>query len=356
MVPQDTANGCYSRFAPNIGMPSVIVRQARYNFLSLRTWRDRLTESIFEEPGVNALAIDYKSNSIVISVDATPSVSLTGVLLSAGLPDDAYRFETERRPTPQAPCSAGSNGPTVEGCFRPVPGGVKIFGTPAGGDPAGTCDTRECCTMGVSVYRWMAEFGSPYWQMGYVTNSHCVPPMVAVYGNYIHQPSNDPDQFIAFEWIDPYGWVCGSYRCRYSDSAWLWSYGGEGENQRIARTQYWNGNKTIDTNTPRFIITGSRAAVQDMDMEKVGQKTGWTYGQVSAVCTDEISAAGPKMVCQDRVNYSSDGGDSGSPVFFWKWWDGPSNVDLVGIHWGATFSYKVYSPWSGVAADLGSMF
>ena len=91
-------------------------------------------------------------------------------------------------------------------------------------------------------------------------------------------------------------------------------------------------------------------------MDKVGRKTGWTSGIVSATCVDLPAAEDYYWRdCTYQADYWSDEGDSGAPVFSWP---GTGNdVTLVGIHWGNSASQQRsdFSPWSGIVQDFGWM-
>ena len=111
-------------------------------------------------------------------------------------------------------------------------------------------------------------------------------------------------------------------------------------------------------------MVGVRAAVQYMEVDKVGRTTGWTYGYVDTVCMDMVltySETPPftaKLICQDMATYSTDGGDSGAPVMFWKWGGdfSVSHVDIVGVNHSKWGEKAGYSPWAQVSADLGSLY
>lgn len=357
LIGDSVASGCRTRDKPGYA-PAVLVRQVKYNFLSLRTWRDSVVDDFFALPGAISLGISYRDNRLTMSVESAAGFQgVEGLLQSKAVPADARVIAEGQRAQTQA-CANPSNGPTVRGCFRPIPAGVQVSTTLNGGDrwcepPPGAC----ACTVGSANIRWMAELATPRWQQGYVTASHCVPDMAVNQSDWLFQnvdPPVDPGNFVAFEWLDPAAFSCGGTTCRYSDAAWAWSYGNEAERGTIAKTLWWNGSLTIDSTSPRFYIWSIRAPIEGMTVDKVGRTTGWTYGTIPSggVCNDEIAAFGPRMVCQTRATYSSDAGDSGSPVFFW--WD-DEYVDMVGIHWGATIGYRVFSPWANVVLELGDV-
>lgn len=369
LISDDLASGCRSRSAP-AHLPKVLFRRVKYNFLSLRTWRDRVVDDFFEVNGTNGIGISYSDNRLILTVEPAAQQNTEILVQSKSVPIDAVALVQGTKVEPQQACAASSNGPSLTGCFRPIPGGVQIGSTYSGGaNPCSGSGIPYCrCTMMSANLRWMAEQSPPYWQQGYITASHCLPPMVSVYQDWMFQKDNTSGNLVAFEHVDPPGWTCGSYRCRYSDAAWAWSYGNEAQLGTIAKTQWWNGGQgacvnghpscMLDAASPRFYIAGARSPIEGMTVEKMGRTTGWTSGVITpgGVCNDSISLSGPKMVCQTRATYSSDGGDSGAPVFFWRTGGAGNVADIVGIHWGATSSYRTFSPWHNITLELGEIY
>ncbi len=264
------STACYNR-SVGLRVPQITFVAQKYNFLSLRTWRDSITHDYLEINGSHSIGIDFEMNNVILSGNATSQSQLESFALAQDLPPDAFTFipETPAQLTLTCP-PAPYNGTTVNNCFRPVPGGVQMQPTPngAGTSPYG----HGTITAATSL------FTGGYWQPGFVTCGHCVPPTSLMQSDWFHQSTmvGSSDQFIGVEFKDPAGWQCGSYRCRYSDSAWVWHYQGGVDQGRIVQTLGWNSNKTVSTTHPRFNIWGSLDPVQGMQVEKVGQATGWT--------------------------------------------------------------------------------
>jgi len=119
------------------------------------------------------------------------------------------------------------------------------------------------------------------------------------------------------------------------------------------------GSDTIDASLPRFqIISRNNHTFENETLQKVGITSGWTYGAVESTCDDVNSEVGAWILCSDRVDYVSDPGDSGSPVFYLIYGD---NAELRGIHWGAADGYL--NTWNDawmsdlhqIELDLGSL-
>lgn len=77
------------------------------------------------------------------------------------------------------------------------------------------------------------------------------------------------------------------------------------------------------TNINSLTITGTYSigasiygAIKGEKVWKVGQTTGTTNGNVSAICVDiPPDPPFPGILCAQRADYSSDHGDSGAPIF-----------------------------------------
>lgn len=103
------------------------------------------------------------------------------------------------------------------------------------------------------------------------------------------------------------------------------------------------------------------------DLNKTGQRSGWTRGSVTETCKDRTydslywppagSFITPIMLCQIYFGGFADSGDSGSPVYKrYTFTSGtPGYARMVGILWGRDNSIQrsFASPLNGISADLG---
>lgn len=360
---------CHNSLTPT-HEPQVVVVQQQYNFLSLRSWRDALTEDVFENPNVHSLGIDYQLNRLVISAgengpDPTPNV------VQHLIPSDAFvviRAPSARLTT--ACNSPGLNDGEVEHCFEPLTAGIQEHSSLNGGSGQ---DTGPGTVTAVAP-RYNPGLGS--YQSGFVTCGHCVPPIMSMTSGWTYQPGypsgNDPAQQVGVEFVDPPGWSCGSLTCRNSDSVWEVNTRAT-EQGTIVRTLFPNtstsppsvlsacdhgaGQCYMSFSTPRFYSKGSAAPIQGMQTEKVGRTTGWSTGIVTSTCSDITDDLGHKYVCNGMATNWVEAGDSGSPLFYW-WWSYGSNistVEQIGLIWGSGTQNTLFSPWSSVAADLGTI-
>jgi hypothetical protein len=147
--------------------------------------------------------------------------------------------------------------------------------------------------------------------------------------------------------------------CRFADAALIGIDDSVAtEIGAIARTTYRNngagdansGSIVIDPVHPTFWIEAYAGwnIVQGQTVNKMGARTGWTWGVVvpGGTCKDMTPLGETKKLgCQFEANYAHDGGDSGAPVFYWT---GGNTVVLAGIHWGGAFS-----AYKGLEQDLG---
>lgn len=346
LVDPQTLSACRVRANPT-RVPSLVVRQKKYSFLALRSWRDALVDEFFEIDGAQAIGLDYRKNCLVLELKSeTAADSVASLTASNSVPVDAYSVTVvpEDVPTSEYACANPSSGPEVVNCFRPVPGGVHMAAAP----------DLAPCTVGSANDRYWPQYGT--WLPGWVTASHCVAPTWENQFRNVYQPTSTDNQ-IGYENYDPYGWPCGSYTCRWSDSAWVRGNYGLAQHGTIVQTNGWNGNRTVNTANPRFYVWGSRTAQQGMQIEKMGASTGWTTSTIEPAPCIDILFNNKVYKCQDRSPIEASFGDSGGPVFNWWWWNGSSTVELMGIVWGGSPGVHTnISPWHGIEKDLGTIY
>lgn len=140
--------------------PVVVLEQQKYNFLTLRAWRDDLTEVLFELPNVTRLSINYERNALSVGAKnvAFPEVeALAGgrgvpadglILIEVQSPKLKHRCDwpsgpgTPPRPAswPAPPTPAPTSGTTLGLCFDPAVGGTQIWAN----EPLTGVDTGPC--------------------------------------------------------------------------------------------------------------------------------------------------------------------------------------------------------------------
>lgn len=97
---------CYNR---QIGprKPTIIRVEKKHAFLELRSWRDTLTDEIFEVPGVISLGIDYEQNVLVLTIsDGTSDTAIHAAVATLGVPSDLFVVVPEEPPSLTTACPA----------------------------------------------------------------------------------------------------------------------------------------------------------------------------------------------------------------------------------------------------------
>lgn len=319
------------------GGPPVRIHRGDYDFRDLVIYKQRLTD-LMAIPGVVMLDADEGKNRVRVGVErglGTAAVDQVSAALSSfGVPKGAVIVEAVDPIFQLA---------TVRDRVRPVPAGVQIaFG-------------GFVCSGGFNATRAGVA--------GLVTASHCTNTQGGVEGTVLYQNTNTSSNRIGVETADPTyftGSPCPSgRRCRYSDSA-FYRYDSSSlrELARIARTTGL-GSLTISTTAPRFTITGTaNFPSQGQTLNKVGRTTGWSRGTVAFTCTNiNVSGSNITQLCQDGVNATVAGGDSGSDVFSGSTSSSNTNTTLYGVLWGgsSTGTQFIFSAWENVIDELGAM-
>lgn len=324
----------------------VMVHQARYSYAQLLGWKQAATRIGASTKGVTLVGYDLKENRIRVGVISDfVGNQVLQLLVQLGVPSDAVKLEVG------PPTRTGS---TLRDQHFILKGGLAIKGD-FGLTRYGAAMLIKSCTLGLAAY---ADDGTPV----ILTNSHCTGSYRGVDGTDFLQPSH-AGRTIASEYRDPmwrdhtegYGSDCPNYLageggnlnpadnqwyCRWSDAALGKIETGEAYNiGAIARTTYYGtgsnaGSRIIDDANPQWQITHKRdyAYVGD-PVHKVGEATGWTWGEVIDDCADIFNEYpfSTFLSCQQEVTALYANGDSGSPAFTVPY---GGSVELIGLTWG----------------------
>lgn len=274
--------------------------KADHAFRDLHEWRVELQNYSDGDLGISLSGIDDKKNKILIG---TPDIERYGAKIEArfdelGAPSDAYRIK-------EFDYNFG-----LRDERRPLVGGLLVS-TERHAEGLG-------CTLG-----WNAHYEGI---SGVFIASHCTAEPGSADGEWWWQPDYCPlpcypglDAIGHVEMDPPFtsSWSCPSEReCRYSDAALVeatmsveqdW-----GHIARVLSGTFWAGSRY------RITETYSGFAGWGTTLSKVGQRTGFSAGEVSYSCIDVSSddqIPGKTFLCQDAFQAQADGGDSGSPVF-----------------------------------------
>jgi hypothetical protein len=346
-----------SLVSAGIGLPSrwhgvISVRPAQFTFYELASWRDSVFAHIIPAfPGVISLDMDEVRNRVVIGLARASSAALRRQLPTAlaqvEVDTNAVVLEEQGPVTP-----LGSGRPlanlrgksiTTSGFADTIVGGIP-FG-PASGAGGGSVGL-------VISYNNVRSF---------LTCSHCTATPMSFEGDTARQPlTGPPYHLIGYEAFDPSAHDCfiggTNQSCRNSDAA-IYTLMDTVKSQiglimRTTSSSYGSaGSLTWDTANPYFVVTGTDANPSvGIALQKVGEKTGWTYGSVTATCIDKqetfISAW---VFCSTQTDVYNDNGDSGSPTFEW---DHGAVVKFAGITWANQDGHYYFSPLTQIQGDL----
>jgi hypothetical protein len=323
------------RAAQGLANVPVTVRQARYDFVELRQFQDRLAPLMLDDH-VFAVDVDEAENRVWLAAEtARDAATARAAAARLGVPQDAFVVEVQGKPARRQ---------TLADAIRPVQGGLQIV----------NATTSAVCTLGFNaVLNGTSVF---------ITNSHCSSSQFAVDGSVHRQPSNDPGLDIGYEVVDPKYTSC-TYSttvvpCRRADAAAFTYYSTTPSSVgRIARTLGYGagqpGSRDIDPANPTFQVTSKNMGGLPVgaSVDKMGAVSGWTRGQVTRSCVWLKQTIFWK--CQYVSSTWSQKGDSGSPMFVV--WSG--GVVLQGILWGGPeddFSTTWYSPIAGIENDFNA--
>ncbi len=323
---------------------AIVLQRGLYTFVDLLKWFDEL-EPVLDIEGTWFVDLDEARNRLVVGVeDLRLSERIRAMVSRQRIPEGAVIVK-KTEPIEYDVLELSQ-------VVQPTLGGARILFSDSG------------CTLGFN-----ATLGG---RTGFVTNSHCTDVQGSVTGTVYQSVGIQ----LGVEFRDPPYYQCGYpgfYRsCRRSDSAFVhYDEGLRGRSFRLGeifRTTYWRGpaqgpgSTTIDPDKPTMPIVGSHAyPFNGVMVDKVGAKTGWTYGFVNRTCATAnvnayVDGRRVRLYCQDRANFTADKGDSGAPVFYWN---RDYSAVLCGLHWGGSGTGSNRRSWFSslgrVELDLGPL-
>jgi hypothetical protein len=317
-----------------------LMKTVRYDFIQLKRWRD-LVIPFMRGDGVFTLDIDEVDNRVTFGVrDTVIAAELRRAILAAGVPQDAVALEVQAAPEFRQ---------HLQGYYRPNHPGFQVRNA-----------SGKTCTLTVLAGGTNQHLTTVFYTASHCTATYLGEDYLAEYQPTISEPA------IGWEYFDMPPYWCPQYNmnCRYSDAA---MFGANGIPEqyawgRIARpTNYaigQRGSLLVDTANPFVIASNlSNHEVVGWWMDKVGRTSGWTRGQVEQTCV----IIG-QLVCQYIGSIWSEGGDSGSPIFYVDV-SGPnpgsgSNINFSGILWGGPvgdFTTTYWSTAAGIRQDFGGL-
>jgi len=333
----DIAGQLRARGVARRGAAATRVQAAKYDYLQLSAWSDRLP-AILRLPGVVYTDIDEARNRLRVGM--TPRASTRSVeqtLARLRIPSDAVVIDRIQPIQRLA---------TLRDRARPLAGGRQIV-LPL---PQLGPTVFGICTLGFNA-RIPSVAGGNF----FVTNSHCTGEQGGNQNTPFYQPAPPSASrpfssvYIGIEYRDPAygnpGGLCPAGReCRFSDAGLVrYAPGVQPDLGAIERTTFSLsrlGSIEIDPANPEWTIVDEIPfPFLGETVHKVGRSTGWTTGPVIITCADvnvgggQGSDTGLTQLCQDFVLSGSRGGDSGSPVFV-RASSASNDVFLTGLLWG----------------------
>ncbi|MGQ0815458.1 MAG: hypothetical protein ACT4O1_13535 [Gemmatimonadota bacterium] len=324
-------------------LASAIVATVRYTFKQLADWK--AAASVAKLLGVVSFDIDEAQNAIRIAATTSDVAErVRSLLADQSIPSDAYTVEVRQAATPL--CS------TLQTRCRGTHGGFQIYWS-----------STQWCTLG---------FNATYYPGGietsiYATNGHCTTSQGSVDSTTHYQNRyNVADDFIGKEaWTSVF--VSGDPRCDQSSSCKYSDISLGRYDPNTSVLGYWIAKPTQRCRTPCTINYGLTAILrvdgeqlwplQNDTVDKVGARTGWTYGPVTQTCVDEV-VSGVEFICQYWVDAGVGRGDSGSAVFVFT---SPESAIITGqlfagivdnTELGQTY---LFSSWNNIQSEMGNL-
>lgn len=324
----------------------IAVTTASFGFVQLQTWRDVISQA--DHPAMNAIGIDVAKNTVRVDVqDTVSALEMIRLTSGLGIPDAAVHIRVRSRERDFAG--------TLRDVQTPHIGGLLIT--------AYSLTRGKPCTLGYNT------LGGSY----FVTVAHCTvrdgpdaPDDLA----RAFQPSIDIGPYIGVEYEDPATFSNAEdptrcppgARCRWSDAA-LFAYAasvapGAAGVAKIERTNFWTtgpfaGPGSIQVSGELTIVAEEDYAWQGLELQKMGQFSGWTAGEVTIPCLNVRGETGILFLCQSIVSGYAGSGDSGAPVFEYL---SNHEVTFYGIlRGGQSVDYEgfSFSPFGNIVNDLG---
>lgn len=329
------------------------VEAGEYSFGQLAAW-GRVLPMVFSVKGVVSTDIDEVRNRLAVGiVSADVQAGAEAVLTGAGIPREALLFDI--RPPVQLLSDS------LSGEVRSITGGVHLD-LPAVGN---------WCTLGLNV-----SYSS---QASFVTNTHCSnswgssgdgtpfwQAFRSVSADSLGAEGTESSLFTSAH--DP---RCPAFSaCKYSDvdiapyQSAMTSSQSMGYLARTTTRTRFDSNLVINSTTPAIPIVAKNIFPFAGDtVDKVGARTGWTYGPVTSTCATYPAGNGIityYMVCQSTVNLGASHGDSGSAIFYFD----PSSgaATLAGQLWGGdtpnihgVLTNVYFSPFNNIQSEFGTI-
>lgn len=332
------------RFTKQDGTPpSITILQGAFAFSDLVTWQTALRAAKGKSGQIVLLDADEASNRVRVGVRSQEGVAEVSTLLAAlAIPENAVLVEIRSSPLENYTT-------TLQDKYRPLGAGIQ------------THSGSDYCTMGFNV---VDSLGNHM----FLTASHCTGLYNGTTGTIdFYQNTVASNNHVGMDYINP-AWstgacsISGAIYCSTADVALVLMDSASMLNDRIAQssvvgTGSSDGNLILGT----WLLVGTADdAASGTTVYKTGRTGGSTSGPVSGTCMD----VGPfvpgytEVTCAYEVSASSEGGDSGGPVYHFRFPLLNNARQADGILFGGTNHslgvYKYYyNSWSVLVSRLG---
>jgi len=304
-----------------VSRSKISVRTATYDWQELMRFRTLATKAWIRGQTV-LMDIDERTNQVYVGVrDPSIEPTLRATLVDLGVPPDAVVIEATSPAVASYGEKTGADADLAVVTLRstaapPYYAGFMITGTGVPGP----------CSMGPQI-----SIGSV---TGFLTASHCTDQVFAIDGNTHFQPSSSGN-LVGSEFKDAGGishpWCAPATICRRSDAAIVKynnaSWAGVGLIARVTAIGSTTLTTTADDewrvadDTPPCLYLTLNCfppIVNVTTLNFVGQTSGWRDGIIRQSCVTvefEISGSFFSVICADKVEGVTNGGDSGAAVF-----------------------------------------
>ncbi|MDE2086686.1 MAG: hypothetical protein KGI63_05575, partial [Xanthomonadaceae bacterium] len=312
---------------PWYSVGSVVVKRGLYTFAELSEWRDSISVHVLGQVhGVFLSDIDQQNNRVGIGVvregaDGTEAI-VRSLLPSLGIPDAAVVFTMGEQPRAAMATAVPLGRPrdAIRLAMLPTP---TYLTDEASSLVAGYEIDRiisppfaEVCSIGM-VLDWN---GTRY----LATASHCGSQFYELDTTDAWYQTYNSSRVVGYEAWDPASTgTYGGFPSRASEVELIKVNSTSATRGGIAHTIYRDsasaGSLELDTSHPPIAVyAASSSPVTGLEVNKVGTKTGWTYGTITNTCDDvAIDPPGDAVTCAIKTNVYTRPGDSGSPLFQW---------------------------------------
>lgn len=306
-----------------VGTLQMKFRPADYSFVQLYQWHKKVSPVLLRYRTVTMTDVDEVKNRVVVGVSTTDEVGvLLAVIDQLGVPREAVETKI---------VSPVEIEQSLNDVVRPIIGGTQI----------------EDCTLTYNVAHTFTD-GTLDPDEYFLTAAHCTDVFGTSTGMPIGQATSA--DVIGHEYVDPplftdsedpscpYG-----RKCRYSDAALFIHQSVDYSHGYVA----WPPpNSTVFSE--QKVISGAGDPIVGLVVHKIGSRSGRTHGTVSETCAPYKQFrngvdTGRTMLCQNRADYHSVEGDSGSPVL--QLMSDGTTVDR-GIHWGSGGLFSSPNLWN----------